>query len=141
MSKNKHGTVLSFDVGLKRTGTAIAQTATDSARPAGVLAVANGRHDWAQVDRIIKQWQPTHIIIGKASDTDLALKKAVNRLVSHIQQNHKTPINLVDETLTTVSANALLAERNYSTTKRRELRDQVAACLILETWLNDQRRV
>ena len=130
-----HSTVLAFDVGLKRTGLAVAQASSVHAQPAGTIHVAKGRHDWLKVDQAIADWQPTMILLGLVSDTDPALKKAANRLISHIQQQHKIATALVDETLTTVNANELLSERDYSPSKRRELRDQVAACLILETWL------
>ena len=132
---NTLSTVLAFDVGLKRTGLAVAQANSTHAQPAGTIQVAKGRHDWLKVDRAIADWQPTLIVLGQVSDTDPALKKASNRLLSHIQQQHKIATEFVDETLTTVKANELLNERDYSANKRRELRDQVAACLILETWL------
>lgn len=116
----------------------MAQNSTKTARPAGTIQVNNGRHDWQQVDALVSEWQPAVAVVGKISDTDPALKKAANRLLSHLQQQHKVKTIVVDETLTTVSANAILAETDHSSTKRKALRDQVAACLILETWLNSQ---
>lgn len=127
---------LAFDIGLKRTGVAVAQVAAAQAQAAGTLQVANGQHDWNKVDAVIGQWQPCVIIVGSISNSDPALKKAANRLVSHIQNQHKIKIIQVDETLTTVAANDVLGEQDHSTRKRQTLRDQVAACLILETWLH-----
>ena len=133
-----HNTFLALDIGLKRTGAASGQSLTRSARPAGQLHVKNGRHDWQQLDKLINEWQPSAIIIGNPNSDDLALKKAINRVKSHIQQNHKLPIHDVDERLTSVAANTEIADQNLSLEKKVELRDQVAACLILETYFNSQ---
>lgn len=127
--------VMAFDVGLKRTGVAVAQATAAHAQTAGALQVSNGQHDWNKVDALIAQWQPSVILVGAISNNDPALKKAANRLLSHVQKQHKITTVTVDETLTTVAANALMGERVGSTHKRQELRDQVAACLILESWL------
>ena len=132
----KHQTLVSFDVGLKRTGVAIGQTRTRSAQPAGQLTVNNGQFDWPEVDKTINQWQPDVIVIGDPKTSNSHLKKAINRLISHIQQTHKLPIVRVDETLTSVAANNELQELELSLDKKIAMRDQIAACLILETYLN-----
>jgi len=133
-----HTTFLALDIGLKRTGAASGHSLTKTARPAGQLHVKNGRHDWPQLDKLIEQWQPSAIIIGEPNSEDFALKKAINRVKSHIQKKHKLPIHDVDERLTSVAANAEIAEYSLGMSLERkvELRDQVAACLILETYFN-----
>ncbi len=129
-------TALAFDVGLKRTGVAGGQTFTKNANPAGQIAVVRGRHDWAAIDSLIEEWQPDLIIIGDPQSDDPHLNKAINRLKSHIQRFHKLPIVDVNETLTSSAANQEFAERGISQARKTELRDQVAACLILETYFH-----
>ena len=129
-------TFLAFDIGLKRTGTASGVLLTKSANPAGMIVVNNGRHDWAGVDSLIEEWQPDAIVVGNPNTTDPHLNKAINRLKSHINQWHKLPIIDVDETLSSVAANESLHSRGLSQQRKSELRDQVAACLILETYFN-----
>ena len=128
---------LAFDIGLKRTGVAVGQSINKTARPVTQLLVSNGRHDWAAIDTLIQQWQPNLIVIGKANSSDPHLNKAINRVKSHIQQNHKLPIIDVDERLSTVAANAELKEQDLKQKQKKILRDQVAACLILESYFND----
>ena len=130
------GVLLAFDIGLKRTGVASGHTLTKSARPAGQLLVKNGRFEWPEVDKLITEWQPTALVIGDPKSEDTALKKAINRFKSHIQQNHKLPIFEVDERLTSVAANAEIADHGFSTERKVLLRDQIAACLILESYFN-----
>lgn len=127
---------LAFDIGLKRTGAASGSMLNRSASPAGAIVVSNGRHDWAGVDALCEEWEPDAIIIGDPNSSDPHLNKAINRFKSHIQRWHKLPIVDVDERLTSAAANQSLSQRNLSQQRKTELRDQIAACLILETYLN-----
>ena len=135
-SNNDYKILLGFDIGLKRTGVASGHSLSKSARPAGQLMVKNGRFDWLEVDKIIQQWEPSALVIGDPQSDDPALKKVINRFKSHIQQNHKLPIIDIDERLSSVAANAEIAEHGFSTERKTFLRDQVAACLILESYFN-----
>ena len=136
MSDVSHSVLLGFDIGLKRTGVASGHTLTKTANPAGQLIVNNGRFDWQQVDTLISHWQPSALVIGDPKTSDLALKKAINRFKSHIQQNHKLPLFEMDERLSSVAANAEISDQRFSLERKIELRDQVAACLILESYFN-----
>ncbi len=127
---------LAFDIGLKRTGVASGSLFTNKAAPAGCLVVTKGRHDWAGVDALIEEWQPDAIIVGDPQSSDPHLNKAINRFKSHIHRWHKLPIIDVDERLTSSAANQSLAHRDLSQQRKTELRDQVAAALILETYFN-----
>ena len=129
-------TLLAFDVGLRRTGVACGQTHTKTANPAGQLLVNRGRLDWPEVDKLIAKWEPAKIIIGDPKSDDPQLKKVINRLKSHIQQQHKIPIIDVDETLTTAAANAEFEGSQHNLRRKTQLRDQLAACLILESYLS-----
>lgn len=129
-------TILAFDIGLKRTGVASGQTMTRNANPAGQVTVVRGRHDWAAIDNLIEQWCPDLIIVGDPQTDDPHLNKAINRFKSHIQRFHKLPILAVNERLSSNAASQELAGRGVSLARKTELRDQVAACLILETYFN-----
>jgi len=129
-------TFLAFDIGLKRTGVASGNLFTKTATPTGAIVVNNGRHDWAGVDTLIEQWEPDAIIIGDPQSSDPHLNKAINRFKSHIHRWHKLPIIDVDERLTSSAANETLTRHKLSQQRKTELRDQVAAALILETYFN-----
>ena len=137
-------TLLAFDVGLKRTGVASGQSLTNSAQPAGQLKVLNGQFDWVKVDQLIERWQPDKIVIGDPKTDNPHLTKVINRLKSHVQQQHKIPIIDIDETLSSDAANAELdelsrtASKKLTTQKRIDLRDQLAACLLLQSYFSEQ---
>lgn len=132
-----HITVLAFDIGLKRTGVASGQSITKTAQAAGQILVSRGRHDWQDLDKLIEQWKPGLIVIGQTNSDDPALAKAINRFKSHIQQQHKIPIQEIDERLTSSAANAELANARLSQQRKTKLRDQIASCLILESYFNE----
>ncbi|GAA6140069.1 Holliday junction resolvase RuvX [Arenicella sp. 4NH20-0111] len=132
-------TVLALDIGLKRTGVACGHSYTGSATPAGQLTVTRGRHDWPGLDSLISEWEPDQIVIGDPESSDPHLNKAINRVKSHIQQHHKIPIIDVNERLTSSAANSELAARGLTERRKTEMRDQIAACLILETYFNAQK--
>ena len=136
MSKTKPSVLLAFDIGLKRTGVASGHTLTKTANPAGQLIVTNGRFEWPQLDKLIEQWQPSALVIGDPQTDDPAFNKVINRFKSHIQQNHKLKIFEIDERLSSSAANTEISEQGLSLERKIELRDQVAACLILESYFN-----
>ena len=129
---------IGFDVGLARTGVAVANSLNRSARVAGSVVVNNGRHDWQAVDALIAEREPEAVILGNGSQHDPSLTKAINRLKSHLEQQHKLKVHLVDEALSTVNANRAMVDEDVGRSKRKSLRDQFAACIILESWLNSR---
>ena len=131
------GLVMAFDIGLKRTGVATGTNLNKKANPAGKITVVRGRHDWPAVDGLVEEWQPDLILVGDPQTKDPHLTKAINRFKSYIQQHHKIKIIDFNERLTSNSANQELAGRNISQERKTELRDQIAACLILESYFNE----
>lgn len=129
-------TILSFDIGLKRTGVAVGQSFSKTAQVAGQLNAKNGQLDWPELEKLLQKWQPTMIVIGDPLTKDPHLNKLINRFKNYIQQRHKLPIIPINEELTSDFANAELAHSTLSTNKKIALRDQVAACLILESYFN-----
>ena len=106
--------------------------------------MVNGQFDWTEVDRLIERWQPDRIIIGDPKTDNPHLTKVINRLKSHVQQQHKIPLIDIDETLSSDAANAQLdelsrtASKKLTTQKRIELRDQLAACVLLQSYFSER---
>lgn len=134
MPKTANGTMLALDIGTQRTGVAIGQTRTQSTSPLCTLDTPYGRLDASRFARLIDEWQPDAVVIGDPNTSSDALNKAINRIKNHIQQHHKLPIFTVDETLTSAAANSQLSSMSINGKRRPELRDQLAACLILQSY-------
>jgi len=127
-------TALCFDIGLKRTGVAVGQSISKSAQVAGQISAKQGQLDWQTLSQLLEKWRPNVIVIGDPKTNDPHLNKLINRFKSHIQQQYKLPIVEIDEELTSNESNIHLADSSLSTQKKVELRDQIAACLLLESY-------
>lgn len=66
--------------------------------------------------------------MGFASERSLNFKKL-------LEEKCSLPVNLVDERLSTVEAESILIENNYSRAKRKNVIDELSACIILDTYL------
>ena len=55
-----------------------------------------------------------------------------------IRRRFKLPVHLWDERLTSVQANRLLRETEMSIKRRGEVVDQMAAVLILQSWMDSK---
>ena len=134
------GIVLGFDYGHKRIGVATGQALTGTATP---LATMTNPHlaGWSDVDALIAQWRPAHLVVGlplAADGAETAVSLAARQFAAAIGKRSGAPVALVDERLSSHEAEArLLADGRRHEAVRRE-RDAVAAAIILETWLAEQ---
>lgn len=128
--------ILAFDIGLKRTGVAVGQTLTRTTQAAGQLLVNNGQFDWPEVDKLIAKWAADRVLIGDPKSDEPRLNKVINRFKHHLRHQHKLPIQDWDEAYTSASANAELGNYKLSKKSRIEMRDQLAACLILQAYFD-----
>lgn len=133
------GVYLGFDFGFKRIGVAVGQRLTCSATPLATLAARQGIPDWKDVEKLITQWRPDALIVGFPTcidDTELYTTEAARRFAKKLAKLCHLEVHLVDERLSTVEARSYLFERGgFKKIKKTEV-DSIAACIILEQWLN-----
>jgi putative Holliday junction resolvase len=129
---------LGFDFGYKRIGVAVGQQLTGSASPLITLAAKQGVPDWNAVQKLISQWKPEALIVGIPTCIDgseLYTTSAARRFAKQLKKNTSLQVHLVDERLSTVEARSQLFEQGgYHKIKNSEV-DSIAACVILEQWL------
>ncbi len=129
---------LGFDFGYKRIGVAVGQRLTATATPLPTLQANEGVPRFECIATLIKQWRPDALIVGYPTRTDggnLYVTKPAKRFAKALKTRFELPVFLVDERLSTVEARALLFEaRGYQKLKKAEV-DSIAACVILEQWL------
>ena len=132
--------LLAFDFGLRRLGVATANLATRTASPLTTLRVGRDL-PWADLDRVIADWRPAQLIVGlPEGEGGERIAASVREFVDALQERYRLPVATVDETLTSVEAEAELKAGRRSGFLRRRLgrgrTDRVAACLIAEQWMN-----
>lgn len=132
------GVFLGFDFGYKRIGVAVGQSITVKAQPLKPLQAQQGIPQWIQIKQLIQQWNPQGFVVGIPcciDDKPLYTTDAAHRFANQLLDRFCLPVYRVDERLTTVAARAeLFNQGGYKKLKTVSI-DSIAACLILEQWL------
>jgi putative holliday junction resolvase len=135
-------TYLGFDFGNKKIGIAVGQTTTATASPLQTLRAVKGQPDWQGIARLCEEWQPAGLVVGvsrQADGTNNPITPLMEKFCRQLEGRFRLPVFKIDEQLTTYEAKQLLFdELNVKATKLWEVQDQLAAQLILQTWLNTQ---
>ncbi len=140
LSLTKPRTVLSFDFGLRRIGVAVGQDVTGSASPLGIIANRQQGPDYERLDELVRQWQPTHLVVGIPSHADGSASDMEDRVRNFAAEltRYGLPVETVDERYTSIEAGRLLKEARAAGTRgriSREMIDSAAAVLIAERYL------
>jgi putative pre-16S rRNA nuclease len=125
-------TLLCFDCGEKRIGAAVGQTITATATALETINTINNKPDWETISRLIKEWSPDRLVVGKPLQLDGSRQEMTDiaeRFSRQLGGRYHIPVDMIEEQLSSYEA-------------RRELKstrdlDAVAARLILETWLSE----
>lgn len=139
----RFGRRLAIDVGTVRVGLAISD-------PHGILAspLQNLKRsdepaaDLAALNALLAEYEILEIYVGlpvalsgnntKSTEDALSFAKAV-------AESRNEPVRMIDERLTSVSANAILRNAGQDGKRSRQVVDQVAATLILEQAMNQEK--
>ena len=95
-----------------------------------------------QLSEFFLEFQPLYIVVGNPRHLsgDVSAKgESVAQFVTVLKQCTETPIYLIDERLTTVSAARTLKEAGLNTRESRSHIDSAAAVAILESAMNQER--
>ena len=133
------GRILALDLGKRRIGLALSDELRVTAQGLKTLERTNIREDLARLCQLVTDNNVSRIVIGnplhmsgregfqaeKAHDFGARLQAASNR-----------PVEYWDERLTTVEAQRVLRESGISIEKRAKAVDQLAAVILLESYLD-----
>jgi len=135
------GTVLGFDVGMRRIGVAIGSAFGGGARAVAVIDVRAAGPDWDKIERLRREWRPDGLVVGDPMTLDggdQPIRKAAQAFARELRQRTRLPVAMVDERNSSQeAAQRFAAERADGQRKRRDadLLDAVAAAVIVERWL------
>ena len=134
---------LAFDYGKRFIGIAIGQSVTKTARPLTTIQNKNQNKkfgpDWASIQKLIIEWQPSALIIGIPLNMDGSeqwITQHARDFAKLLAEKFQLPIHEIDERLSTVEAKQALFDEGGYRSLGKEAIDAMAAKLILETWLN-----
>jgi len=132
--------VLGLDFGSKRIGVALSDVMGITACPYLVIVKGPGVSVLERLGAIIKEQDVTLIVLGEPLNMDGTqgnLAGEVRSFAEKLKEKFNIGVQLIDERLTTLQAERILVEEaDISRLKRKGLRDKVAACLILQSYLD-----
>lgn len=136
----RHGVRVGVDPGDARIGVA-------SSDPSGMLAtpvetVRRGKGDLRRIGQIVRDSQAVEVVVGLPRSlaggegpAAVKVRTFAGRLARRV---HPVPVRLIDERMTTVTAEAMLRGQRKGQ-DRRAVVDQVAAVVILQHALDSER--
>lgn len=130
--------VLGLDVGARRIGVAISDLLGITAQGLETIQRKNKRTDLAALEKVIQEHGVSEIVVGlplRMSGAEGIQAEKMQLFAEDLRKRFKLPVHLWDERLTSAQANRLLRETEMSIKRRGEVVDQMAAVLILQSWM------
>ncbi len=134
------GVRLGIDVGTARIGVARSDLHGMLATP--VETVPRGAGDIARIRELVSEIDAVEIIVGlplALSGRETASTGDARQFAARLSAACAVPVRLVDERLSTVSANSALRASGRNAKNSRSVVDQVAAVIILQHALDFER--
>jgi len=137
-----HATYLGFDYGEKNMGVAVGQRITGTATCLTTIRVRTPEARWAAITRLVSVWQPTAFVVGVPYPLveTTAKNPVIDRILAfcrELEQRYQRPVHVMDEALSTRESQSLFHERRArKSVPFAAVKDELAAQLILQTWLN-----
>jgi putative holliday junction resolvase len=132
------GRVIGLDVGTKTVGIAVSDPGRSLASPVRTLSRRSVRDDADRLVALIRDHEADQVVVGLPFELDGTEGRSA-RLARQIGQalvDRGLVVRYVDERYTSVEADRQLIQAGLSRARRKEVIDQAAAVLILQSWLD-----
>ena len=131
---------LGVDLGTKRIGLAISDSAGTIATPIGVIArTADPSAHRREIAGEVAEWEAEIVVVGLPTSLDGSAGPAAEAAMvecAALDDHLSVPVTTYDERLTTVVAQQHLQAQGMSTREQRTMVDAVAAAVMLQGWLD-----
>ena len=135
---------LGLDLGSVTCGVAISDALGMLARNLTTIRFKEDDYDYAliEIDKIAKKEGVKEIVLGmpKHMNGDVGIRANISIEFKNRLEQLGYKIYLVDERLSTVSAQNIMLSQNVRGAKNRALKDEMAACIILQQFLDGGKR-
>jgi len=129
---------MGLDVGDRRIGVAVSDELGITVQPVLTLVRTNRKQDLKSLQRLIRKYRCSGIVVGNplymSGDQSPQAAKA-QAFAAMLREETGLPVHLWDERLTTTEAHRHLHTAGLAAAAHKEVVDQVAAVLILESYL------
>ena len=137
---------MGIDFGLKRMGFAVGNTMTRTAQPLAHVNCHKSGPDWTQIRSHIEEWQPAVVVIGlpvSLQGDETEMSRMARKFGAELEKRFDIAVTFTDERLTSNEADRIIRERTPEGRKiesgRSGTRDSIAAQLIVQTYMEDNR--
>lgn len=133
--------LLAVDVGERRIGVAVSDDLNITAQPLGVIQRRSRKADMAELRQVAERYGVRRVVVGlprNMNGSEGAAAELARTFAGWIASDLGLDVVMQDERLSTASAERVLLEADTSRRKRRRVVDKLAACVILQDYM--QRR-
>jgi putative Holliday junction resolvase len=132
--------ILGIDYGRKRWGIAICG-ALNIASPAGLIVHKTWQEDMAALQEFLEDVETIVVGLPKNMDDSCGeMAQEASQFAKKLSDHLHLPVVLWDERLTTWQAEQSLLAAGFSRARRQKSRDQVAAAVMLQSYVDAQAR-
>jgi putative holliday junction resolvase len=120
--------VMGFDFGTQKIGIAIGQALTGTATPLGIVRANQGKPNWADIEKLVNEWQPVCFVVGLPLNMDATasdMSNAAERFARRLSGRYGIPAETMDERLSSFEVKHARPNQEV---------DDLAAVVILESW-------
>jgi putative Holliday junction resolvase len=134
--------VIGIDLGTRRMGVAVTDGLRLTAQPHATLARHGGQRDLDAIAAVVRQFDAERVVLGLPLSPEGEVGRAARSAQAFAERLRAAlaiPVDLIDESFSTVEAEAVLLQADLSRARRKEVIDRLAAAVILQRWLNRER--
>ena len=134
--------IMGLDYGTKTVGVAVSDDRLLIAQPFETITRDNPRQlrkTLHRIEAIIAEKEVGEIVLGlplNMDDTEGERAAATREFQAMLERRTLLPVHMVDERLTTVEADQILAEMEVPRSERKAYIDKIAAAIILQSFLD-----
>ncbi|MBO0979069.1 Holliday junction resolvase RuvX [Microbacterium sp. SD291] len=140
MSGFRRGVRLGIDVGRARVG--VARCDPDGMLAVPVETVQRNETSIQRIAEIAAEYEPLELVVGlpvNMQGADTASTTDAREFAAALQAQIGTPVRLVDERLSTVTAHAALRSSGRTQKNSRSIVDQIAAVVLLQQAIDTEK--
>jgi len=109
-----------------------------TAQPHATLERRGGQRDLDAIAAVVKEFDAERVVLGLPLDPEGRAgraARAAEAFAARLRGALTVPVELIDESFTTVEATDVLLAADLSRARRKQVIDRVAAAIILQRWL------
>jgi putative Holliday junction resolvase len=134
------GTTLAFDFGERFTGVAVGESSVRVAHPLGLITAQSNAARMEAIAALVAEWKPGLLVVGLPLSMEGAeheLTRRCRRFAHQLESRFRLPVQLVDERLSSASAEEALRAAGKGGRKHKLHAHRLSAQIILQSHFDD----